>query len=164
MTEHYQLSNALKNDIDHWVHKFPEGRQASAVIPALTLVQDQEGYLSEDMMNAVANHLQMPYIAVYEVVTFYTMFRLKPSGKHQLEVCTNISCMLRGCNQIVDHLKEKLDIDFNETSKNGLFTLRSVECLGSCGTAPVMKLGKDYVENLTVEKIDTLLNELEAKA
>jgi NADH-quinone oxidoreductase subunit E len=164
MTERYQLSSALKNDIDHWVHKFPEGRQASAVIPALTLVQDQEGYLSEDMMNAVADHLSMPYIAVYEVATFYTMFRLKPSGKHQLEVCTNISCMLRGCNQIVDHLKEKLAIDFNETSKNGLFTLRSVECLGSCGTAPVMKLGKDYLENLTVEKIDTLLSELEAKA
>ena len=163
MTELYELNSALQKEIDHWVHKFPAGRQASAVIPALTLVQDEEGYLSEPMMNAVADYLQMPPIAVYEVATVYSMYRLEPSGKHQLEVCTNISCMLRGCSEIVDRIKYKLDIDVNETSKNGLFTLRSVECLGSCGTAPVMKLGKDYVENLTVEKIDALLKELEAK-
>jgi NADH-quinone oxidoreductase subunit E len=163
MTQAYELNSALKKEIDHWVHKFPAGRQASAVIPALTLVQDQEGYLSEAAMNAVADYLEMPHIAVYEVATFYTMFRQEPSGKHQLEVCTNISCMLRGCGEIVDRIKYKLNIDMNETSKNGLFTLRSVECLGSCGTAPVMKLGKDYIENLTVEKIDNLLKELEAK-
>jgi NADH-quinone oxidoreductase subunit E len=164
MTKPYELSKHLKTEIDHWVHKFPAGRQASAVIPALTLVQDQEGYLSEGMMNAVADHLSMPYIAVYEVATFYSMFHLEPSGKHQLEICTNISCMLSGCNKIVDHLKDRLEIGFNETTQNGLFTLRSVECLGSCGTAPVMKLGKDYLENLTVEKIDALLAELEANA
>lgn len=164
MTELYVLNPELEREINHWMAKFPEGRQASAVIPALTLVQDQEGYLSEEMMNAVAKHLSMPYIAVYEVATFYTMFHLEKSGKHQLEVCTNISCMLSGCNKIVKHIKEKLDIDLNETTKDGLFTLRSVECLGSCGTAPVMKLGKDYVENLTVEKIDALLRDLEAKA
>jgi NADH-quinone oxidoreductase subunit E len=164
MTEPYALNSTLKQEIDHWMSKFPAGRQASAVIPALSLVQDQEGYLSESMMNAVADHLEMPYIAVYEVATFYSMFRLKPSGKHQLEMCTNISCMLRGCQEIIDHIEFKLDIKMNETSKNGLFTLRSVECLGSCGTAPVMRLGKDYCENLTVEKIDALLLELESKA
>jgi len=164
MIEPYELNSTLKKEIDHWVNKFPSGKQASAVIPALTLVQDQEGYLSEAAMNAVADYLEMPHIAVYEVATFYTMFRLEPSGKHQLEVCTNISCMLRGCKEIVDHIEYKLDIKPNQTSKNGLFTLRSVECLGSCGTAPVMKLGRDYIENLTVEKIDTLLRELEAKA
>jgi NADH-quinone oxidoreductase subunit E len=164
MTEFFELSKTLKQEIDHWVSKFPEGRQASAVIPALSLVQDQEGYLSVAAMNAVADHLRMPYIAVYEVATFYSMFRLEPSGKYQLEVCTNVSCMLTGCNKIVSHIKDKLHIDLNETSSNGLFTLRAVECLGSCGTAPVMKLGKDYIENLTVEKIDALLAQLEAKA
>jgi len=164
MTEPYELNSTLKSQIDHWVHKFPQGRQASAVIPALSLVQDLEGYLSEPMMDAVADHLQMPHIAVYEVATFYSMFRLEPSGKYQLEVCTNISCVLSGCKNIVKHIKDRLDIDVNETSKDGLFTLRSVECLGSCGTAPVMKLGKDYVENLTVEKIEDLLSELEATA
>lgn len=164
MTELYELSSALKQEIDHWMQKFPVGRQASAVIPALTLVQDQEGYLSEPMMNAVADYLSMPHIAVYEVATFYSMFHLEPSGKYQLEVCTNISCMLSGCKKIVNHIKERLDIDLNGTSKDGLFTLRSVECLGSCGTAPVMKVGKDYLENLTVEKIDLLLRDLEAKA
>lgn len=164
MTERYELSSTLKSDIDHWVRKFPQGRQASAVIPALTLVQDQEGYLTEPMMDAVADYLDMPHIAVYEVATFYTMFKLEPSGKYQLEICTNISCMLSGCKNIVKHVQDRLDIDFDQTSKNGMFTLRSVECLGSCGTAPVMKLGKDYIENLTVDKIDELLRELEAKA
>lgn len=164
MSEFYELSKTLKQEIDHWVAKFPEGRQASAVIPALSLVQDQENYLSVGAMKAVADHLRMPYIAVYEVATFYSMFRLEPSGKYQLEVCTNISCMLRGCQSIVDHLKERLQIDVNETSRDGLFTLRSVECLGSCGTAPVMQLGKEYIENLTVEKIDALLSQLEKKA
>lgn len=164
MTDVYLLSPEVKKQINHWMHKFPAGRQASAVIPALSIIQDIEGYLSEPMMNAVAEHLSMPPIAVYEVGTFYSMFRLEPSGQHQLEICTNVSCMLSGCNKIVDHVKKRLDIDVNETSRDGLFTLRSVECLGSCGTAPVMKLGKDYVENLTVDKIELLLSKLEAEA
>lgn len=164
MTETYILSDAIKKEIDVWVKKFPKDKQASAVIPALTIVQDVENYLSTPMMDAVADYLNMPHIAVYEVATFYSMFRLEESGKFQLEVCTNISCMLNGCNGIVEHIKDKFDIDFNETSKNGLFTLRHVECLGSCGTAPVMKVGKDYHESLTPEKVDVLLKQLEEQA
>ncbi len=164
MSDVYQLSDALKKDIDQWVAKFPMDRKLSAVIPALNLVQDLEGHISEPMMNAVADYLGIPRIAAYEVGTFYTLYDLKPRGKYRLDVCTNISCMLRGSDEIMSHLKKRLGIGVNETSDNKLFTLRSVECLGSCGTAPVMQIDKDYHENLTPKKIDEILDTLERKA
>lgn len=157
MNDVYELSDALKKDIDVWVAKFPAEQKRSAVIPALTLVQDKEGYLSTAMMDAVAHYLSMPNIAVYEVATFYSMFDLKPRGKHKICVCTNVSCMLRGSEQVVEHLKKKLNIDFNETTEDKEFTLRHVECLGACGGAPAMQIDKTYYENLTSERIDEIL-------
>jgi NADH-quinone oxidoreductase subunit E len=114
-----------------------------------------------DLMNAVADYLEMPPIAVYEIATFYTMFNLKPVGQHVIEVCTNISCMLCGCDKIVNHLKKRLQINFNETTSDGKFTLREVECLAACANAPMLQIGKKYYENLTAEKVDQILDELE---
>jgi NADH-quinone oxidoreductase subunit E len=157
MNEVYVLSDALKADIDVWTAKFPAEQKRSAVIPALTLVQRQEGFLSTAMMEAVGDYLSMPHIAVYEVATFYSMFDLKPRGKHKICVCTNISCMLRGSEEIVSHLKKTLKIDFKETTKDKAFSLHHVECLGACGGAPAMMLDDTYHENLTPEKIDAIL-------
>ncbi|MFI4955769.1 MAG: NADH-quinone oxidoreductase subunit NuoE [Gammaproteobacteria bacterium] len=157
MSDVYLLSDALKNEIDVWVAKFPADQKRSAVIPALTWVQDKEGYLSTPMMDAVADYLGMPPIGVYEVATFYSMYDLKPRGQHKICVCTNISCMLRGSEKVVDHLKKTLKIDFNETTEDKQFTLRHVECLGACGGAPAMQVDKTYYENLTPERIDEIL-------
>jgi len=157
MSDVYLISDALKNEIDVWVAKFPADQKRSAVIPALTLVQDKEGFLSNGMMEAVADYLGMPHIAVYEVATFYSMYDLKPRGQHKICVCTNISCMLRGSEQVVDHLKKTLKIDFNETTEDKQFTLRHVECLGACGGAPAMQIDRTYYENLTPERIDAIL-------
>ena len=157
MSDVYLISDALKNEIDVWVAKFPADQKRSAVIPALTLVQDKEGFLSNEMMEAVADYLSMPHIAVYEVATFYSMYDLKPRGQHKICVCTNISCMLRGSEQVVDHLKKTLKIDFNETTEDKQFTLRHVECLGACGGAPAMQINRTYYENLTPERIDAIL-------
>jgi NADH-quinone oxidoreductase subunit E len=112
-------------------------------------------------MDAVAAYLGMPKIAVYEVATFYTLFDLQPVGKHKISVCTNISCMLNGSDQIVDYLQKKLDVKLGETTKDGKFTVRSVECLAACGGAPMMQIGREYHENLTPEKIDNILASLE---
>jgi NADH-quinone oxidoreductase subunit E len=155
------LSEKIRQEIDIWVKKFPADQKQSAVMPALTIVQKEHGWLSEKLMDAVAIYLQMPKIAVYEVASFYSMYDLSPVGTHKICVCTNISCMLNGCDKITSHIKNKLDIDFNETTKDGKFTLKSVECLGACGGAPMMQIGDDYYENLSPEKVDTILAELE---
>lgn len=164
MTKLYTLPEELMPAIERWMAKFPLDKKASAVIPVLTVIQDHEGYISEPMMETVAALLDMPKIAVFEVANFYSMFELEPTGKFRLNVCTNVSCMLSGCDKIVDHLREKLEIDFNETTPDGVFTLRHVECLGSCGTAPVMQVGKQYHESLTTEKVDALLKTLRGEA
>lgn len=157
MTDVYQLSDSLMREAQTWIQKFPAGRQASAVLPILTLVQEEEGYLSEAMMNAVGDLLDMPHIAVYEVATFYSMFDLKPCGKNKIGVCTNISCMLNGSEAIVEHFKKRLNIKMNESTKDGQFHLRELECLGACGGAPVAKINRTYHEKLTPEKIDEIL-------
>lgn len=158
-----QLTPAIKREIDEWTAKFPADKKASAVLAALTIVQTHEGWVSEESMNAVADYLDMPRIAVYEVATFYTLYNLKPVGKYRLDVCTNISCMLCGCGKIVKHLKDRLNIDFGETTPDGLFTLKEVECLAACGGAPAMQIGKTYYEHLTPEKVDDLLQTLRDK-
>ncbi len=156
------LSSQARQEIDHWIKKFPSDKKQSAVIAALTVVQkENQGYLTESLMDAVAAYLEMPKIGVYEVASFYTMFELKPVGRHKLEVCTNVSCMLCGSDQIVDHLRKKLGIDFGQTTPDGKFTLKEVECLGACGGAPMMQVGDDYHENLTTESLDRLLATLE---
>jgi NADH-quinone oxidoreductase subunit E len=152
----------LKSNIDHWISKFPEDQKQSAVLPVLMLVQESHGgWLTDKLMQQVADYLEMSYIAVYEVATFYSMYDLKPVGKYKIAVCTNISCMLSGCDKIVNHLKNKLKINFNETTSDGKFTLKEVECLGACANAPVIFMGKKYYENLNPEKVDKILDNLE---
>ena len=155
------FSIELKNKIDHWISKFPENQKQSAVLPVLMLVQEQNGgWLSDELMKEVADYLSMPYIAVYEVAAFYSMYDLKPVGKYKIAVCTNVSCMLSGCDKIVNHLKNKLKINFNETTSDGKFTLKEVECLGACANAPVIYMDHQYHENLTPEKVDKILDKI----
>ena len=156
------LFNAdLRHQIDVWIAKYPLGQAQSAVTPALHILQDaHDGWLSKAVMDALAIYLGMPSISVYEVATFYTMYELEPVGKNKISVCTNISCMLCGSEEIVDHLKQRLGISFGETTHDGLVTLKEVECLGACCGAPMLQLNRDYHENLTTEKIDNLLDGL----
>src|SRR6478736_1785466 len=147
------------------IARYPEGKQKSALIPLLHLAQDEfGGWLDVPVMDYVASLLNILPIEVYEVATFYTMFNMKPVGKYLLEVCRTGPCMLRGSDQIIDHIKNRLNIKEGETSADGLFTLKPAECLGACGYAPMMQLGKFYKENLTKEKVDILLDELRAAA
>lgn len=156
------LSLHAKKEIDRWLQKFPVDKPQSAVIHALKVVQKENGgWLTEGLMDAVAAYLNMPKIAVYEVASFYTMLELSPVGRHKICVCTNVSCLLRNCDTIVQHLKKRLNIDFNQTTPDGRFTLKEVECLCACGGAPVMQIGDHYHENLTPAKVDRILAELE---
>jgi NADH-quinone oxidoreductase subunit E len=155
------LSPTVRQEIDKWLLKFPDNEKQSAVIAALTLVQEEnQGYLTTDLMKAVAAYLKMPAIAVFEVATFYSLFELNPVGKYKICVCTNISCMLSDSDKIVTHLKNKLGIGFGETTPDNRFTLKEVECLAACGGAPAMQIGPHYYENLTPEKIDQILENL----
>ncbi len=156
------LSYKVKKAIDLWLTKYPSDQRQSGVLYALSIVQEEnQGWLTEPLMNAVAAYLGMPNIAVYEVASFYSMFELSPVGKHKINVCTNISCYLCGSEQIVDYLKDRLNIDIGETTKDGRFTLREVECLAACGGAPALQIGRQYYENVTPEKIDKILMDLE---
>ncbi len=135
----------------------------SLVLPALLMVQEEHGYISEDAMKYVGKLLDVPFGHILGVVTFYTMLHRKPIGKHHIEVCTNVSCMLRGADKIVEHLENRLGIKVGETSKDRKWTLSEVECMGSCGTAPMFAVGDEYDENLTPEKIDKLIADLGRK-
>jgi NADH-quinone oxidoreductase E subunit len=129
-------------------------------LPVLWLAQEQFGYISEDVMKYVANLLNVTLGHILGVVSFYTMFHREPCGRHHIEVCTNVSCMLRGSDHIVDHLEKKLGIKMGETSKDKRWTLSEVECMGSCGSAPMFAVGEEYFENLSTEKVDKILTEL----
>ncbi len=156
------LSEESRAAIDHWIAKYPPDQKQSAVMGALSVVQEANGgWLTTELMDAVADYLEMAPIAVYEVATFYSMYELKPVGQHKLCVCTNVSCMLRGSDDIVAHLKNKLGIGFGETTSDKKFTLKEVECLGACGGAPMMQIGRDYHENLTAENVDEILAKLD---
>ncbi len=160
--EPFVLTDEVKQKIDAWVKQYPAEQKRSAVIPALHIVQDaNEGWLSQGAMQAVADYLGLPQIQVYEVATFYSMFELSPVGKYKLCICTNISCMLRGSDDIVEHLKKRLNVGLGETTADKKFTLKEVECLGACVHAPVLQLGHEYHEHLTPEKVDALLAGLE---
>jgi NADH-quinone oxidoreductase subunit E len=157
------LSAETRSAIDAVLERYPEDRRQSAVMPALTEVQNQNGgWLTTELMDAVAAYLRVPPIAVYEVATFYSMYEHKPVGKHKICVCTNISCQLCGSEGIVEHLKARLGIDFGETTEDGLFTLKEVECLAACGGAPMMQVGREYYEDLTPQRVDEILDRLEA--
>ena len=156
------LSANARQVIDTWVAKYPPEQKQSAVLSALHVAQDENGgWLSQELMDAVADYLEMPRIAVYEVATFYDMYDLKPVGRHKIKVCTNIACMLRGSDDVVKHVQEKLGIKFGETTKDGKFVLKEVECLAACKGAPMMQVDKSYHEDLTPEKIDKILDELD---
>ena len=149
---------ALVNRI---IKRYPEGRQKSALLPILHLAQSEfNGWLSPAVMDYVASILKIKPIEVYEVASFYSMYNLKPVGTCLIEVCQTGPCWLRGADDIVEHLKSKLNIEVGETTSDGMFTLKTVECLGSCGTAPMLQVGSKYHEDLTNEKVDSLLDKL----
>jgi NADH-quinone oxidoreductase subunit E len=149
-------------EIDTWVAKYPSDHKESAVMAALRIAQDQNGgWLTDALIEAVAHYLDMEPIAAYEVATFYSMYELSPVGRHKICVCTNISCMLRGSDEVVSHLERKLGIKLGQTTSDGKFTLKEVECLGACVNAPVAQLGRNYYEKLTPETVDALLEQLD---
>ncbi len=157
------LFNAeVRAEIDAWIAKYPPQHKQSAVMAALRVVQDDNGgYLTRDLMDQVASYLDMAPIAVYEVATFYSMYELKPVGRHKLCVCTNLSCMINGADKVLDHLQQRLQIGLNEVTEDGRFSLKEVECLGACGGAPVVQLGNKYYERLTSEGLDKIIDELD---
>ncbi|MDR3442199.1 MAG: NADH-quinone oxidoreductase subunit NuoE [Legionella sp.] len=156
---HQLVSKERMQDIDHWIAKYPKDQRQSAVMSTLRIVQEEHNHLTTELMDAIATYLEMSPIAVYEVANFYTMYEHKPVGKHLVNVCTNISCMLRDSAAVVAHLEKKLGIKLGETTDDGRFTLRAVECLGACVKAPMMQVDKDYHENLTPESIDAVLSQ-----
>ena len=140
--------------------RYPQGKQKSALIPILHIAQEENnGWLSAEAMDYVAELLQLKPIEVYEVATFYSMYNLKPIGKYLFEVCQTGPCMLRGSDDIIDYIKQKLGIAVGETTADGMFTLKTVECLGACGYAPMMQMGKYYKEHLTKERVDQIIDE-----
>jgi NADH-quinone oxidoreductase subunit E len=155
------LSPESTAKIDRELAKYPANQRRSAVMSALAIAQDEHGWLSKETITDVATYLGVPDIAVLEVASFYNMYQLEPVGKYKLTVCTNISCMLRDAHGIVEHLEHKLGIHCGETSKDGKFTLQEGECMGACGSAPLLLVNnKDMREFLTNEKVDTMLEEL----
>ncbi len=156
------LSEHTRHEIDHWVAKFPPGRQRSACISALRAAQEQNnGYLTAELMDAVAEYLSLPPIQVYEVASFYSMFETKACGRHHVSICTNISCMLNGAEDLVAHVEKRLGIRLNESTADGrIFLKREEECLAACTGAPMMMVDHVFHEHLTPEKIDAALDEL----
>ncbi|MHA7840432.1 MAG: NADH-quinone oxidoreductase subunit NuoE [Gammaproteobacteria bacterium] len=156
------LTPELQQAIDKWVAKYPPEQKRSALSPALMLVQEANGgFLTESLIEAVAQYLEQPAIAAFEVVSFYSMFERKPVGRHKLCICTNVACMLRGSDEAVAHLKKRLGVGLGETTADGKITLKEVECLGACIDAPVMQVGDTYHRRLTDASIDKLLDTLE---
>ena len=155
------LSDQAQNEIDREVAKYPPEQKQAAVMAVLRMAQSEKGWLSEEILNYVAERLEIPSIRVAEVATFYSMYDLQPVGKHKISLCTNISCMLRGSDAIAKHLQDKLDIKMGETTKDGKITLKEVECLAACGGAPMMQVDDEYIENLTPERVDEILAGLE---
>ena len=157
------LSAHARAEIDHWLTRYPPDRKQSAVLAALREAQHENGgYLTTELMDAVADYLDMPPIAVYEVASFYSMFELKPVGRHCIAVCTNISCMLRGSDTVLSYIERKLGIQLGESTPDGKFYLKKEEeCLAACCGAPMMQVNHVYHENLTPEKVDRILDSLE---
>ena len=163
MTETAVLTENIKGKIDTWISKFPIGKQRSAIIGSLHAVQEQnQGYLTPELMNAVADYLDLPHIYIYEVATFYSMFQTEPVGRNEIAICTNISCMLSGSDVIVQHIEDRLNIKLGESTKDGnIFLKREEECLAACTGAPMMMVNHQYIENLDIEKVNEILDKLE---
>ncbi|MFZ5491653.1 MAG: NADH-quinone oxidoreductase subunit NuoE [Pseudomonadota bacterium] len=165
MSEPYRgiLSEHARHEIDHWLAKFPPDQKRSAVLAALREVQhENRGYLTVELMDAVAAYLELEPIDVYEVATFYSMFETKPVGRHSVSVCTNISCMLRGADDIVAHVEKKLGVKLGESTPDGRFYLKpEEECLAGCCGAPMMQVDHVYHEHLTPQRVDQILDALD---
>jgi NADH-quinone oxidoreductase subunit E len=159
------LSPEVQRKIDREVAKYPPDQKQSAVMSALAFAQDEHGWLSTDVMDAVAQYLGMPPVAVYEVATFYTMYNLKPQGAFKVTICTNLPCALSGATGAAAHLKARLGIGFNETTPDGKFTLKEGECMGACGDAPVLIVNdRRMCSWMSDAKLDELVDELAAAA
>ncbi len=154
------FSQEKLNRVNEIILRYPQGKQKSALLPVLHLAQQQfNGWLDVPVMDYVASLLNIEPIEVYEVASFYSMYNLKPVGKYMFEVCQTGPCMLNGSDDIIDYIKQKLNIKVGETTTDGMFTLKTVECLGACGYAPIMQFGKTYREHLTKEKVDAIIEE-----
>jgi len=161
----HTLSPDIQRKIDRELSKYPPEQRQSAVMSALAFAQDEHGWLSTDLMDAVAHYLGMPPVAVYEVATFYTMYNLKPTGRYKVTICTNLPCALSGANVAARHLKEKLGIGFGETTADGHFTLKEGECMGACGDAPVLLVNdRRMCSFMSNAKLDELVGELSSAA
>ncbi len=155
-----KFSDEKLKKVDEIIARYPEGKHKSAILPVLHMAQEEfGGWLSPETMDYVATLLRLEPIEVYEVATFYSMYNLKPVGRYVFEVCQTGPCRLRGSDDIIEYIKKKLDIKVGETTPDGLFTLKTVECLGACGYAPMMQLGKFFREHLTPEKVDQIIEE-----
>jgi NADH-quinone oxidoreductase subunit E len=156
------LPTHVVDEIEHWKTRFPEGRERSAVIAALHAAQhENHGFLSRELMDGVADYLGLPPIQVYEVATFYSMFQTRPVGRNDVAICTNVSCMLRGADDIVDHVESRLGIKLGESTEDGrIFLKKEEECLAACCGAPMMMVNHVYHENLTIEQVDEILDGL----
>jgi len=163
VSEQQLLSDHVREEMDRWRARFPDGRQRSAVIGALHAVQhENNGYLTESLMHGVADYLGLPVINVYEVAAFYSMFQTNPVGRHNVSICTNVSCMLRGADDIVAHVEGKLGIKLGQSTADGrIYLKKEEECLAACCGAPMMMVDHKYFENLTTEKVDEILDGLE---
>lgn len=160
-----QFSEDKMQKVQEIIARYPDGKQKSALLPLLHLAQENfGGWLSVETMDYVAGLLNIKPIEVYEVATFYSMFNLKPVGKYIFEVCRTGPCMLNGSDQIIDYIKETLGINEGETTPDGMFTLKPAECLGACGYAPMMQLGKHFREHLTKDKVDAIIEECRRNA
>ena len=160
-----QFTPEKKQEAERLIARYPEGRQKSALIPLLHLAQQEfGGWLDVPVMDYVAELLRITSIEVYEVATFYSMFNLKPVGRFMFEVCQTGPCMIEGSDSIVAHIEQRLGIKPGQTTGDGMFTLKTVECLGACGYAPMMQLGKFYKEHLTKDKVDQIIDECRASA
>lgn len=159
----YELSSHIKDEIEQWKARFPADRQRSAVISALHAVQhENKGYVTAEQMNAVAAYLDLPTIQVYEVATFYSMFQTKEVGRNEVAICTNVACMLRGADDLVDHVEEKLGVKLGESTDDGrVFLKREEECIAACCGAPAMMVNHKYYEKLTTEMVDEILDGLD---
>lgn len=160
-----KFSDETMKEVQRIISFYPEGKQKSALLPVLHLAQKESGgWLDVPVMDHVAELLQLKPIEVYEVATFYSMYNLKPVGRYMFEVCQTGPCMLRGSDDIIDYIKSKLGIGVGETTADGMFTLKTVECLGACGYAPMMQFGDHYKEHLTKEKVDAIIEECRQNA
>ncbi len=159
------LSAQSIEKIEYELSKYPADRRQAAVMSALRIVQMERGWLSKESISEVAKYLRIPEIAALEVATFYNMYDLEPVGKHKITICTNISCMLRGSDEIVEHLQHKLGVGFNEVTADGKFCLKEGECMGCCGGAPLLHVNNSQMhEFLTTEKVDALINALASES